>query len=45
MEQKRGRSTILFEHPPVIRSMASVAGTKEGEGPLGTLFDIVEQDD
>lgn len=45
MEQKRGRASILFEHPPVIRSIASVAGTKEGEGPLGTLFDAVEQDD
>ena len=45
MEQKRGRASILFEHPPVIRSIASVAGTKEGEGPLGSLFDAVEQDD
>ena len=45
MEQKRGRASILFEHPPVIRSIASVAGTKEGKGPLGSLFDAVEQDD
>lgn len=45
MEQKRGRASILFEHPPVIKSIASVAGTKEGEGPLGALFDAVEQDD
>lgn len=45
MEQKRGRASILFEHPPVIKSIASVAGTKEGEGPLGAQFDAVEQDD
>ena len=44
MEQKRGRASILFEHPPVIRSIASVAGTKEGKGPLGSLFDAVEQE-
>ena len=43
MEQKRGRASILFEHPPVIRSIASVAGTKEGKGPLGSLFDAVER--
>ena len=29
----------------MIRSIASVAGTKEGKGPLGSLFDAVEQDD
>ena len=45
MEQKRGRASILFEHPPVIRSIASVAGTKEGEGPLGSMFDIVAEED
>ena len=40
MEQKRGRASILFEHPPVIRSIASVAGTKEGKGPLLSLIHI-----
>ena len=45
MEQKRGRASILFEHPPVIRSIASVAGTKEGEGPLGGMFDMVAEED
>ncbi len=41
---QRGRSSIHFPQPPVIVSAASVAGKKEGEGPLGRLFDVVEQD-
>ena len=40
-----GKASIKFEEPPVIESMASIAGKKEGEGPLGKLFDVVEQDD
>lgn len=39
-----GKSSITFEHPPVILSMASIAGKKEGEGPLGSFIDVVEQD-
>lgn len=39
-----GKQSILFQNPPCILSAASVAGKKEGEGPLGSLFDIVEQD-
>lgn len=45
MEQIKGKASIAFEHPPVIMSAASVVGSKEGEGPLGSLFDLVEQDD
>ena len=40
-----GKASIKFEEPPVIESMASIVGKKEGEGPLGKLFDVVEQDD
>lgn len=40
-----GKASIWFEHPPVIVSTASVAGKKEGEGPLGNTIDLVEQDD
>ena len=39
-----GKQSILFQNPPFILSAASVAGKKEGEGPLGSLFDIIEQD-
>lgn len=42
---QKGRSSIEFENPPVVASYASVAGKKEGEGPLGSLFDVVEQDE
>ncbi len=40
-----GKASIKFEEPPVIESMASIVGKKEGQGPLGKLFDMVEQDD
>lgn len=36
--------TILLKAPPSIRSFASVVGKKEGEGPLSSYFDIVEND-
>lgn len=42
---QKGRASIAFDHPPLICGAASVAGSKEGEGPLGNLFDVVEQDD
>lgn len=42
---QRGKSSIAFENPPVIASMSSVAGKKEGQGPLGHLMDVIEQDD
>lgn len=45
MGQMKGKASIEFEHPPVIISAGAVAGKKEGEGPLGKLFDKVEQDD
>lgn len=41
---QEGKASIRFEHPPVIISMASVAGKKEGEGPLGKGIDYIEQD-
>lgn len=42
---QKGRASIAFDHPPLICGAASVAGSKEGDGPLGNLFDLVEQDD
>lgn len=39
-----GKASIRFEQPPVILSYASVAGKKEGEGPLGKKIDLIEQD-
>ena len=37
-----GKASIRFEHPPLIVSEGSVVGRKEGEGPIGHLFDRVE---
>lgn len=42
---QKGKASIEFESPPVILSDASIAGKKEGEGPLGACIDVVEQDD
>lgn len=42
---QKGKASLQFENEPVIASTASIAGKKEGEGPLGKLFDVVEQDD
>ncbi len=41
---KQGKYSQRFEHNVFITEAASVAGKKEGEGPLGKLFDYVEED-
>lgn len=40
-----GVQSIQYSKPVHIISSASVVGTKEGEGPLKELFDIVAEDD
>ena len=44
MVEKIGSRTIKFTQPPKILSYASVVGKKEGEGPLGGLFDKIIYD-
>jgi stage V sporulation protein AD len=39
-----GKQTIIFSHPPLILSSATVVGPKEGEGPLKQTFDLVLKD-
>ena len=41
----KGLQSIAFKESPYLVSSASVAGKKEGEGPLGKMFDMVEQED
>lgn len=41
MAQQTGSQSLQFEKAPYILSSASVVGKKEGEGPLGELFDMV----
>lgn len=45
MSQIKGSQSLNFSQMPYIISAASVAGSKESEGPLGKLFDMVNQDD
>ena len=43
--KRRGKQSIAYEHPVYINASASVAGKKEGEGPLGGLIDVIGEDD
>lgn len=45
MSQTIGKQSIQFDEAPYILGSASIVGTKEGEGPLGGLFDLVGKDD
>lgn len=45
MNQKLGRASVRLERPVYILNSASIVGTKEGQGPLGLLFDKVGRDD
>ena len=43
--KKQGRQTLALARPPAVAGYASIAGKKEGEGPLAGSFDLVSQDD
>lgn len=45
MNQMKGKSSIELEKKVYILNSASIVGKKEGEGPLGDLFDMVGEDD
>ena len=40
-----GKASVIYSEPVYIVNSASVVGKKEGEGPLGALFDHVGEDD
>ena len=40
-----GKASLRFEHPAFVASWASVAGKKEGQGPLSGGIDVAEQDE
>ena len=42
MDTMVGKQSIQFQRAPHIVSAASIVGKKEGEGPLGKMFDMVE---
>lgn len=44
IQRTKGAQSLAFTDTPYIISSASVVGKKEGEGPLGDLFDRIEED-
>lgn len=40
-----GKHTVYFHNGPTIASTYSVAGSKEGNGPIGSVFDMIVEDD
>ncbi|MBE6883730.1 MAG: stage V sporulation protein AD [Ruminococcaceae bacterium] len=44
MARKAGKQTRILENIPSISGFASVVSKKEGEGPIGSEFDIVSED-
>ena len=45
MSQNLGKASVRPEVPVYILNSGSIVGTKEGQGPLGLLFDMVGNDD
>ena len=43
--KKLGKQTVQMQKPPVITATASIAGPKEGKGPLAGYFDRTLEDD
>ena len=43
-DKMKGAQSVWFENPPIVIGTSSVAGKKEGEGPLGAYFDVIEED-
>lgn len=41
MEIQVGKQSLQFAEAPYVISSASIVGKKEGEGPLGSCFDVV----
>ena len=41
---KKQGSTYVFERPVYVAGYAACVGTKEGQGPLGSCFDVVLTD-
>lgn len=44
-QQYLGKQSIALAYPVYIQGCASIVGKKEGEGPLGTHFDKIEEDE
>ena len=45
MKLVKGAQSIAYDRAPYLISSASVVGKKEGEGPIGEMFDLVGESD
>lgn len=45
MIKRIGRQTVQYQNPTYLNACASIVGKKEGEGPLGELFDQSIEDE
>lgn len=43
-QKHKGMQSVKLEEPPYIVAWGSIAGKKEGQGPLGKYFDQIEED-
>ncbi len=43
-EKRLGNQTIMYHQPPVILGTGTAAGKKESEGPIGSYFDVIAED-
>lgn len=44
MAIKQGKQTYLFEKPPAFAGFAAIGSKREGDGPLGEYFDVIDPD-
>jgi len=44
MSKRYGKQTVMLSKPVGITATSSIVGPKEGQGPLGASFDMVEKD-
>ena len=42
---RTGAQTFVYDHPPAVAAHVSIAGPKEGKGPLAQWFDVILEDD
>ncbi len=43
-KKRQGKQTVCFDRAPVILGTGTVAGKKESEGPIGSYFDVIAED-
>ena len=44
MSFRISKNTFAMSNPPTIKAFSSTVSSKEGEGPIGSCFDVIEND-